>query len=203
MRLRITLTWFIGLLALMSLACAQAGNVISFEDATATAEGKYAPVTNSGGTADGADFAIGDTVLLAGKGFLINLMDTPGGRIAAGQQRGAEVEILGSVLYEDVLWYEVDSSTGTGWIKGDNLELMPVAEAKYAAGDKVYLVGTGFLINLMKEAGGLRIIAGQERGVEVEIIDNSEIDNGTMWYLIDAPTGQGWVPEENLSAEAP
>lgn len=203
MRLRTTLTWFIGLLALMSLACAQAGNVISFEDATATAEGKYAPITESGGTVDGADFTIGDTVLLAGRGFLINLMDDPGGRISAGQQRGAEVEILSSVLYEDALWYEVDSSTGTGWIKGENLEPMPAAEAKYAAGDNAYLVGTGFLISLMKEAGGLRMIAGQERGVEVEIVDNTEIDDGTMWYLIDAPTGQGWVPEENLSDEAP
>lgn len=187
----------------MSLACAQAGNVISFEDATATAEGKYAPVTDSGGTADGANFAIGDTALLAGKGFLINLMDDPGGRISAGQQRGAEVEIISSILFEDVLWYEVDSSTGTGWIKGENLEPLPVAEAKYAAGDKAYLVGTGFLISLMKEPGGLRMIAGQERGVEIEIIDNSQVDDGTMWYLIDAPTGQGWVPEENLSDEAP
>lgn len=203
MRLRTTLTWFIGLLALMSLACAQAGNVISFEDATATAEGKYAPSTSSGGTADGADFAIGGTAVLAGKGFLINLMDKPGGRISAGQQRGAEVKILSSVLFEDVLWYEVDASTGTGWVKGDSLEPLPVTEAKYVAGDKAYLVGTGFLISLMKEPGGVRMIAGQERGVQVEIVENSPVDDGTMWYLIDAPTGQGWVPEGNLSDEAP
>jgi len=203
MRLRTTLIWFIGLLALMSLACAQAGSVISYEDATATAEGKYAPVTASGSTTDGADFAVGDTALLAGKGFLINLMDAPGGRISAGQQRGADVEILSSTLYEDEIWYEVDSSTGTGWIKGENLEPVAAVEAKYAAGDNAYLVGTGFLISLMKEPGGLRMIAGQERGVEVEIVEYTPIDDGTMWYLIDAPTGKGWVAEENLSDEVP
>jgi len=187
----------------MSLACAQAGSVISFEDATATAEGKFAPVTGAGAAAAGANFVVGDTALLAGKGFLTNLMDAPGGRIAAGQQRGAEVEILSSALVDDEIWYEVDSSTGIGWVKADSLEPVATVEAKYVSGDSAYLVGTGFLINLMKEPGGIRMIAGQERGAEVSVIESAPIDDGTMWYLIEGSTGQGWVAEENLSDEAP
>lgn len=203
MKLRTTLIWFIGLLALMSLACAQAGSVISYADATATAESKFAPVTGAGAAAAGADFAVGNTAVLAGRGFLINLMDAPGGRIAAGQQRGAEVEILSSALLDDEIWYEVDSSTGIGWVKADSLEPVAAVEAKYASGDSAYLVGTGFLINLMKEPGGIRMIAGQERGAEVSVIESAPIDDGTMWYLIEGSTGQGWVAEENLSDEAP
>jgi hypothetical protein len=37
----------------------------------------------------------------------------------------------------------------------------------------------------------------------VTILDLFEADDGTLWYLIDAPTGEGWVPAENISVEVP
>jgi hypothetical protein len=46
------------------------------------------------------------------------------------------------------------------------------------------------------------MIAGQERGVEVTIIEIAEHE-GEWWYKIDAPTGEGWVPAENITADAP
>jgi hypothetical protein len=69
-------------------------------------------------------------------------------------------------------------------------------------GDAVYLTGRGFLISLVSEPGATRMIAGQERGVEVTIIEITEHE-GELWYKIDAPTGEGWVPAENITTDAP
>ena len=69
-------------------------------------------------------------------------------------------------------------------------------------GDTVYLTNKSLLVSLMSEPGGNRMIAGQERGVEVKIVQVANVE-GVLWYLIDAPTGQGWVPEDNITTEAP
>ena len=69
-------------------------------------------------------------------------------------------------------------------------------------GDVAYLGGTGYLISLVDKPGGTRMIAGQEKGVQVEILNLTEYE-GEKWYLIDAPTGEGWVPAETILTEAP
>ena len=206
MKTRTHIIWFIGLLLLVSLACAQSGEIISDAEATARAN---SPVSSSAGeSADAANFNIGDTVVLVGKGFLINILDGPGGKISAGQEKGAEVEILSSTAFEDAVWYEIEASTGKGWVKASNLEAVEgESEADLTADgpqpdDTIYLVGQGFLINMMGEAGGNRMVAGQERGAEATIIEVTVVD-GALWYLVEASTGQGWVPAENISTEAP
>lgn len=81
---------------------------------------------------------------------------------------------------------------------------VPTAEAHegFQVGDTVYLTNKSFLVNMMSEPGGNRMIATQQRGAQVEILQASTVD-GTLWYFIDAPTGQGWVPEENITDQAP
>jgi len=77
-----------------------------------------------------------------------------------------------------------------------------VAENSIEAGTVVYLTGRGYLINIVDSPGSFHMIAGQERGVEVTILDSS-LYKDEIWYLILAPTGQGWVPEENVTTEEP
>jgi len=81
---------------------------------------------------------------------------------------------------------------------------VPTAELTegFQVGDTVYLTNKSFLVNLMDGPGSNRMIAGQNRGAQVEIL-NAAIVDGTIWYFIKAPTGTGWVPEENVTAEAP
>lgn len=212
MRMRKSLLLFIGLLVLVSLACEQAGDILSPEEATARAqEGVFRP--EEGGAAAGAEFEAGDSANVVGSGFLINLVDVPGGRIAGSQSRGSTVEIIESTEFEGEVWYHVDSETGDGWLRAENLE--PVegeggegeggGEATATGpgeGDTVFLVSNGFLVNLLREPNG-QILAVQERGVEVTILDVLEADDGSLWYLIDAPTGEGWIPAENISEEPP
>jgi hypothetical protein len=212
--MRRSLLLLLALLVIVGLACQQAGEILSEEEATARAqEGIFRP-DNEGGSAAGAEFAPGSTATVIGSGFLINLVDVPGGRIAGSQSRGSVVEIIESADFEDEIWYHVDSQTGDGWLKAENLE--PIEEEEEvttegesdsttsgpAAGDTVYLVSNGFLINLLREPNG-QIQAVQERGVQVVIEDVFETDAGETWYLINAPTGEGWVSTDNISLEAP
>jgi len=81
---------------------------------------------------------------------------------------------------------------------------VPTAEAHigFQVGETVYLTNKSFLVNLMSEPGGNRMIAAQQRGALVDILQATTVD-GELWYFINAPTGQGWVPEENITDEAP
>ncbi len=214
MRKRKSLLFFIVLLAFVGLACEKSGRILTPEEATAEAEeGVFRP-DEEGGSATGAEFAPGSNASIVGSGFLINLVDVPGGRIAGSQARGSTVEVIESAEFEGEIWYHVDSETGEGWLRAENLEAIESesgvegevegeeAAAGLGEGDSVYLVSNGFLVNLLREPNGT-IIAVQERGVEVTIVDVFEADDGALWYLIDAPTGEGWVPAENISVDAP
>lgn len=77
-----------------------------------------------------------------------------------------------------------------------------VSENSLELGTTVYLTGKGYLINLMDAPGSLRMIAGQERDTEVTIVE-STTHEGEIWYRVSAPTGEGWVPEENVTTEKP
>lgn len=81
---------------------------------------------------------------------------------------------------------------------------VPTAELQdgFQVGDVVYLTNKSFLVSLMDAPGSNKMIAGQERGVQVEILQATTVD-GVLWYFIEAPTGQGWVPEDNITNEAP
>ncbi len=211
MRMRRSLLFFIAILVFVGLACQQAGDILTEEEATARAEeGIFRP--GEGGSAAGAQFESGSMVTVIGSGFLINLVDVPGGRIAGSQSRGSTVTVIESAEFEGEIWYHVDSETGDGWIKAENLEAQEPEEGEEgsesgstvsgpAVGDTAFLVSNGFLVNLLKEPNG-QIQAVQERGVEVTIQDVFETD-GEVWYLISAPTGEGWVSSVNISEEAP
>ena len=77
-----------------------------------------------------------------------------------------------------------------------------VVENSLEKGTVAYLPGRSCLINSVDTPGSLHMIAGQERGVEVTILDSTLYEDA-IWYLIKAPTGEGWVPEENLTTEEP
>lgn len=214
MRMRKSLLLFIGLLVIVSLACEQSGEILSPEEATARAQEGVFQRSDDRETTAGAQFEPGDSANVIGSGFLINLLDVPGGRIAGSQSRGSTVEILESAEFEGEIWYHVDSETGQGWLRGESLEAVESEGGEEgesdsgstvsgpSQGDTVYLVSNGFLVNLLREPNGL-IQAVQERGVAVTIEDVFETDDGELWYLINAPTGEGWVSAANISEEAP
>jgi hypothetical protein len=203
MKARTAILLMIGLLILAGLACAQAGEVLPPAEATARARGAAEPASAGSSSVEGGAFEAGNTATLVGRSFLVNLFDEPDGKISAGQERGSAVTILEVSTVEDEIWYKVEAPTGEGWVPAENLE--PAEEEAVLegpqAGDGAYLAGQSFLVNLLDAPGG-KIIAGQERGMAITIIEVTQVD-GEVWYHIDAPTGQGWVPAENVTTEAP
>jgi hypothetical protein len=206
MKGRRALVLMIGVLILASLACSQAGEILTPAEATARAV-EAAPVFTTGSSSvEGGMFEAGDKVVLTDRNFLVNLYDAPGGKISAGQERGAEVTVLEVSTTElGEVWYKIEAPTGEAWVPAKNLEAQE-SEAETTIegpqpGDGAYLQGTGFLVNLLDTPGG-KMIAGQERGAAVTVLQVVEVD-GAVWYQIDAPTGQGWIPAENITTEAP
>ena len=200
------LALMIGMLVLASLACSQAGEILTPAEATARAEEAAAqPFTSGSASVEGGVFASGDTAVMTGRSFLVNLYDVPGGKVVAGQERGAEVTVLEVSTEDDGIWYKIEAGTGQGWVPAANLEA-PEGEAEATPegpqpGDGVYLVGKSYLVNFLDAPGG-KIIAGQERGAAVTIMEVAQVE-GDTWYKVDAPAGQGWVPSANITTEAP
>lgn len=188
-------------LALAVLAC-ETGQVLTPDEATQAAILTRQPGSQAG-AAVGAQFEVGDRIQFAGVSFLIPLRAAPGDTQAVSHvSRGDTAEILEVAGLNDVVWYKVDSQGGQGWVTSNNLKLASGLEASFSVGDEAFLIGRAFLINLYDGPGSTRFIAGQERGVRVTILEVDDV-NGVAWYRVQAPTGEGWVAEENLSAEPP
>ena len=202
MRDRTRLACMIGLLLLAGLACAQAGEILSPEEATAQAQESSSIVRGGSGSSDLVTFGpqVGEEAeLTTGRGVIINLQSEPGGGIIGGESEGATVTVLEVADHEGEIWYRIDTTTGEGWVKEENLIRLEGASGSDGGarvGDTVMLTGVGFLVNFLSEPGG-QIVAGQERGTEVEILEITTHE-GETWYRIDAPTGEGWVSEQNI-----
>ncbi|RME84445.1 MAG: hypothetical protein D6775_05535 [Caldilineae bacterium] len=215
MKSRTTILFLLGVLLLATLAC-QTGEVLTPAEATARAKEARSvrlvntPALGGGGQSSSqeteAEVKPGDTGVLVGRGYMISLYQEAGAtRIIAQQERGVEVTVKDVTQVDGETWYLIDAPTGLGWIKAENLEVPKKAGAGGEGpqpGDTVYLVARSYMISLYQEAGANRIIAQQERGTAVTIVDVTEVD-GEKWYLIDAPTGLGWVKGENITTEKP
>ena len=200
----------VGIIILAGVAC-QSGEVITPAEATARAKASRAVIvkktaTPGGKTESGADvLAAGTKVKLIGKAFLVNIYKEAGStRILTQQEKGIEVEIQDTQDVDGATWYLITAPAGQGWVKAENLEISENAAKSSGPqiGDTVYLQGKAYLVNMYKAAGDIRIIAQQERGVEVTIQDIQDV-KGDLWYLIDAPTGLGWVKAESITTEKP
>lgn len=211
-----TPVWIIGLLILTTLACAQAGEILTPEEATLRAEEAISfPISGGNGGVEGAIFGPGDTATIVGNRSIVNLHVEPAGRITAGLQRGADVTIVDSALADNEIWYSVESPGGDGWLPAEILapiegqeptgegggESGTGSETAFSPGDTAYLAAPGFLANLYREPGGI-ILAVQNKGAEAEILEVTEHE-GKNWYLVRVSAGEGWVPEEGLSADPP
>lgn len=204
-RRNVLIAWilFVSLLLLPSLACEKAGEILTPEEATIRARQATAP-TATRPTSTGAEFQEGDEIEFAGSEFLIPLYKEIGDKSAFSHAgRGETGTVLGSQEVDGAIWYLVDGPSGEGWVPAESLQAVgEEAPAGPQVGDKVYLTGRGYLINIVAEPGSMRMIAGQERGVEVTILEIADVE-GDTWYKIDAPTGEGWVPAENITTEKP
>jgi uncharacterized lipoprotein YehR (DUF1307 family) len=111
------------LLLIASLACKQAGEIITPAEATQRYEGtQSAFVSDVTGDVEGAEFLAGTEATLASQEFLINIVRTPGETDAfAYGYRGDKVTVEGSSMLDGEIWYRVDTFSGSGWVPAKNL----------------------------------------------------------------------------------
>ena len=199
----LSLWLIISILLAFTLACAQSGQIITVAEATARAMPTAAPT--SAAMHDDSAFEVGDEIELISTGFLVPLYQNAGDRTAFSHAaRGDSGSILGAEMVDGVLWYQVESGAGTGWVGSEYVKALggEAVDGVWQPGTTVYTNSKGFLTNLVDEPGSIRMIAGQERGVAVTVLESAVLD-GVNWYLVDTPTGQGWTAEENLILEKP
>jgi hypothetical protein len=112
-------------LFILSLACRQSGEIITPAEATQRYEATQAAQTGDVVVvADGAVFQPGDKAVLASEGYLVGMYQEPGGRTPFSYAtRGDEVTVGSSVDVDGVIWYEVRSVAGMGWLPASNFEI--------------------------------------------------------------------------------
>ncbi|MCH7663493.1 MAG: hypothetical protein IH859_06455 [Chloroflexi bacterium] len=108
-------------LLLASLACAQAGKVITDAEATQTAIPTATVVILE---LEAAVYDVGDEVVIIGGKFgaLVPLYGSACAQFFSSQVLyGTEVEVLGLQECEDIVWYQVEGLIGQGWLLVDNI----------------------------------------------------------------------------------
>jgi hypothetical protein len=191
-----------GALLLSGLAC-ETGQILTPEEATQAAVATNEARVGAAQQASNPDFEPGDQVTLTGQNFLIGLASEPGDTTMISHvSRGSQGTVKDSRDVDGVAWYQVETDAGTGWVDGKYLKPEATASQGLEIGATAYLAGTQYLVPLVDLPGSKRMVAGQERGAEVTVIDVTVVD-GENWYEIEAPTGKGWVAESNLSTEPP
>lgn len=207
MKSRISILLAISALILSVMACEQAGEIITPEEATRRAqeaidiEEAATPLPELADT----DIQIGESVRFTSGEFLVLLRREPGAALIAVQSdRTATGTVVGSALHEGEVWYEVEiAGSGSGWLPADAVESIGTVEAEYDIGDVVYLRGPDDEVAIQTNPGsGNPFSRDVPVGTEVTIVKKTELE-GKSWYQIAAPGGLGWVTGEYVTAVRP
>jgi len=103
------------------LACKQSGQIITAAEATQRAIPTVTPTQEVSEVA-GAEFSPGDTIIFAGKGYLVPVHANPGDNLALSHAaRGDEGVVISSLLYEGEIWYQIESVAGDGWVSAESV----------------------------------------------------------------------------------
>lgn len=190
-----------------TLACNKTGQVVSVAEATAIAEllDEKTGLDTSYKNVEGAIFVADDIVVFfAGDDEeMVPLYKKPGDRNPYDEiKAGRSGKVDSSTIVDGVIWYKILSPVLNGYVTLDGLK-DPSDGGEiivYEVGDTPYLKGISYIVPLYKEPASLMSIIQQEKGVQVEILEVTDVD-GILWYKINSPAGEGWITTENLSIE--
>jgi hypothetical protein len=185
---------------LAGLAC-ETGEILTPEEATQRAIQAATQAIATGQISTEGGIAVGEEVEFESTEFLVPLAAEPGDELAhAHVSRDSSATVLEKTEVEGEIWYLLETDAGNGWVPESLIR--QVGGPEFVEGDTVYLTGTAFLINIYELPGSNRFVANQERGVAV-IVRGFTFYEGDLWYMVEAPTGTGWVEAQFLTGEAP
>jgi hypothetical protein len=186
------------------LACSQAGEVLTPEEATRRAQVVAEATTLPTAISNVSGIEIGSRVRFDTVEYLVLMKREPGSQLIAVQsERGATGVVVGSQDVEGMPWYQIETPGGTGWLPGDVLSFVSEeAFTELAVGDTAYLVGTSEIVKLLVAPGNNLGARDDAAGAEVTVLQVTEFE-GEQWIKVRAPAGEGWVRSSNLSLTAP
>jgi hypothetical protein len=191
-------------LMLAMLACTQAGEILTPEEATRRAqiiaEATMLPtaISNTSGIEIGLRVRF-DTI-----DYLVLMKREPGSALISVQsERGATGIVVGSQDVDGMPWYQIETPGGTGWLPGDILTVVGgEGLADLAEGDTAYLIGTSEIVKLLVAPGNNLGAKDGAAGSEVTVLQITQFE-GEQWVKVRVPAGEGWVRSSNLSLTAP
>lgn len=207
MKSRTSIVLAITVLILSTLACEQAGEILTPEEATQRAQTAIDVEEAETRVPELAetDIKIGESVRFTSTEFLVLLKREPGAALIAVQSdRTSTGTVIDSALYEGEVWYEIEiAGSGAGWLPAEAVESIGTVEEEFAVGDVVYLKSPGENVQVQTNPGsGNPFSRPVPVGTEVSIVQKTDLE-GKTWYQIAAPGGLGWVTGEFLTAEKP
>ncbi len=106
-----------------SIACNQSGEIISPALATQRFEAtQVAAAGDASSDAEGAKFLGGAKAELIGEAYLVALYQKAGETVSVSfATRGDVITVVGSVVFEDIVWYKIESLAGSYWLPETNL----------------------------------------------------------------------------------
>ena len=118
------------------------GSTVTIQQSVVTAEGIWYQIESSSGQNGWVPaanlesnevpggLAVGDTFVITGRVLLVNLLEEPKtiGRIIGGVARGEVVTVVQVTQVDGVFWYQVDTTSGMGWVAEENVEKEEGAE---------------------------------------------------------------------------
>ena len=191
-------------LLLATLACNQAGEVLSPEEATQYAVEAAVVTAVPTVVSSETGIQVGDRVRFASRDYLVLMRRDPGSSLIAVQsERGASGTVLNSQDVDGVAWYQVETSGGVGWVKGDILEIVSFeGAAELVEGDTAFLTGSTEVVKLLVAPGNNLGSRESVVGAEVTILQVTDFE-GDTWYKVRSAEGEGWVLPTSLTVEAP
>ncbi len=186
------------------LACSQAGEVLTPEEATRRAQVVAEATTLPTAVSNVSGIEIGSRVRFDTVEYLVLMKREPGSALIAVQsERGATGIVVGSQDVDGLPWYQIETPGGVGWLPGNVLSSVSAETFDdLAAGDIAYLFGTSEIVKLLVAPGNNLGARDGSAGAEVTILQVTEFE-GEQWIRVRAPAGEGWVRSSNLSLTAP
>jgi hypothetical protein len=191
-------------LTLAVLACSQAGEVITPEEATQRAQVVANATMLPTAISNLTGIEIGTRVRFETVDYLVLMKKDPGSPLISVQsERGATGVVVGSQDVDGMAWYQIETPGGIGWLPGDVLAMVSdEAFSDLEEGDTGFLTGTGETVKVLVAPGNNLGAKDDAVGAAVTVLQITEFE-GEQWIKIKAPVGEGWIRASNYSLTEP
>jgi len=177
---------------------------VSTADGTGWVDGEYLDTTVTGSTS--SDLTIGGGYVVNTDALNLRADASTSATVDAVLATGDDASVLdGPVSADGYDWYQVSTSSGTGWVDGEYLATS-VTVSTVTTSSTGLSIGSGYVVNtdalnLRTEATtSATVDAVMATGDAATVLDGPVSADGYDWYQVSTTYGTGWVDGEYLAS---